>query len=116
MVNSYWKDQTFAALNILNDAAKEHDLSMIEISLRWIQHHSALKMRSEGGNDGKRTIHPSIIFSFRTISNPVLIPKRISGTILPNRYHHRCFLSFTTPTESGILCKRSTAVFRRYRM
>ncbi|KAG8859561.1 hypothetical protein FRB96_004445 [Tulasnella sp. 330] len=48
----YWKDQTFAALNVINDAAKTHELSMIEVALRWAQHHSALNMRTKGGNDG----------------------------------------------------------------
>lgn len=26
---------------------------MTELAIRWVQHHSALKMRSDGGNDGE---------------------------------------------------------------
>lgn len=33
-------------------AAEAEGLSLVEISLRWLVHHSVLKHRREGGNDG----------------------------------------------------------------
>jgi aflatoxin B1 aldehyde reductase len=48
----YFKDATFQALQIAEQAAQKHDLTLVEIALRWCIHHSALKTRIKGGNDG----------------------------------------------------------------
>ena len=47
----YFKDTTFDALRLIEPVAQRHDLTMIEIALRWCTHHSALKMQ-KGGHDG----------------------------------------------------------------
>jgi aflatoxin B1 aldehyde reductase len=39
----YWNDQHFEALNIIQAAADAHSLTMPEVALRWISHHSQLK-------------------------------------------------------------------------
>ncbi|CAE7208242.1 hypothetical protein CFE70_009108 [Pyrenophora teres f. teres 0-1] len=48
----YFKDATFQALRIAEDAAQRHDLTLLEVALRWCIHHSELKTRIKGGNDG----------------------------------------------------------------
>jgi aflatoxin B1 aldehyde reductase len=49
----YFKDAYFEALSIIEPVAKKLDLSLIEVALRWVTHHSALKVTPEsGGNDG----------------------------------------------------------------
>ena len=47
----YFKDSTFEALGELKEAADRHGISMIEVALRWLVHHSKLNMK-DGGNDG----------------------------------------------------------------
>ena len=46
----YFKDATFNALKLIEPVAQKHDLTMLEIALRWCTHHSALKMQ-HGGTD-----------------------------------------------------------------
>jgi aflatoxin B1 aldehyde reductase len=46
----YFRDSTFRALQLLEEATAKHGLSLIETALRWTVHHSALKV--VGGNDG----------------------------------------------------------------
>ncbi|KAL5606465.1 hypothetical protein BROUX41_002872 [Berkeleyomyces rouxiae] len=46
----YLKDSTFQALKLIEDAASKHNMSVIEVALRWVMHHSALKITN--GNDG----------------------------------------------------------------
>ncbi|KAF2271237.1 aflatoxin B1 aldehyde reductase member 2 [Westerdykella ornata] len=48
----YFKDSTFEALRLIEPVAEKHALSLVEIALRWCIHHSALKTRAKGGNDG----------------------------------------------------------------
>jgi aflatoxin B1 aldehyde reductase len=48
----YFKDATFEALKLLEAVAEKHSLTLLEIALRWTVHHSALKTRAKGGNDG----------------------------------------------------------------
>ncbi|KAH8884359.1 aflatoxin B1 aldehyde reductase member 3 [Thozetella sp. PMI_491] len=48
---TYFQDSTFEALQTLKNAAAEHGLSMIEVALRWLVHHSALNIK-DGGGDG----------------------------------------------------------------
>ncbi len=47
----YFKDATFDALRLIEGVAQKHNLTMLEIALRWCTHHSALKMQ-DGGRDG----------------------------------------------------------------
>ena len=47
----YFKDATFEALRLIEPVAQKHNLTLLEIALRWCVHHSALKM-SDGGRDG----------------------------------------------------------------
>lgn len=48
----YFKKGTFDALKIVEDAAQKHNLTLLEIALRWTVHHSELNTRVKGGNDG----------------------------------------------------------------
>ena len=51
----YFKDATFQALRMVEKAANEHGLTLIEIALRWCVHHSALRvggLPDSKGNDG----------------------------------------------------------------
>jgi aflatoxin B1 aldehyde reductase len=48
----YFKDATFKALQVIEEAASKANLTLLEIALRWCIHHSALKTRAKGGNDG----------------------------------------------------------------
>jgi aflatoxin B1 aldehyde reductase len=46
----YFRDTTFRALQIIEQAVEKAGLTMIETALRWVLHHSALKVKD--GNDG----------------------------------------------------------------
>ena len=46
----YFKDATFDALRIIEPVVKENGLTLIETALRWVVHHSELKVK--GGTDG----------------------------------------------------------------
>jgi aflatoxin B1 aldehyde reductase len=46
----YFKDETFKALQIVENAVDKHGLTLVETALRWCVHHSALKVKD--GNDG----------------------------------------------------------------
>lgn len=48
----YFKQSVLDALAIVEPVAKKHEIPLIEVALRWCVHHSKLKMRSDGGNDG----------------------------------------------------------------
>lgn len=48
----YFKKGTFDALKLVEDVAQKHSLTLLEIALRWTVHHSELKTRVKGGNDG----------------------------------------------------------------
>ncbi|OCK75605.1 aflatoxin B1 aldehyde reductase member 2 [Lepidopterella palustris CBS 459.81] len=48
----YFKDATFDALGVVESVAQKHNLTLLEIALRWCVHHSELKTRIKGGNDG----------------------------------------------------------------
>jgi len=39
----YWKDDYFKALELIRPLAEKHGLTLAEISLRWLTHHSLLK-------------------------------------------------------------------------
>jgi aflatoxin B1 aldehyde reductase len=47
----YFKDATFDALRLIEPVAQKHNLTLLEIALRWCVHHSSLKMK-DGGRDG----------------------------------------------------------------
>ena len=40
--NRYWNENAFAALELIREAAKPHQLTEVEIALRWTVHHSQL--------------------------------------------------------------------------
>lgn len=46
----YFTDATFEALRLIEPVAEKHNLTMLEIALRWCVHHSALKVKD--GGDG----------------------------------------------------------------
>lgn len=46
----YFKDNTFEALRIIEPVAQKHGLTLIETALRWVVHHSMLKIKD--GTDG----------------------------------------------------------------
>ncbi|KAL7930438.1 NADP-dependent oxidoreductase domain-containing protein [Trichoderma chlorosporum] len=48
----YFNESLFKALDILRQAAESYKLTMPEIALRWVVHHSDLKFAKDGGNDG----------------------------------------------------------------
>jgi aflatoxin B1 aldehyde reductase len=39
----YWNDSYFDALDILREAGDKHGLTVAEVSLRWLEHHSTMK-------------------------------------------------------------------------
>ncbi|KAG6824202.1 hypothetical protein H0H93_002443, partial [Arthromyces matolae] len=39
----YWNETYFRALDIVRKAAEAHNLTLPEVALRWISHHSLLK-------------------------------------------------------------------------
>ena len=47
----YFRDATFDALRLIEETAQKHNLTLLEIALRWCVHHSALKIKN-GGRDG----------------------------------------------------------------
>ncbi|KUI71481.1 Aflatoxin B1 aldehyde reductase member 2 [Cytospora mali] len=47
----YFKERIFEALKLIEEAATQHGITMVEIALRWIVHHSALKC-TNGAGDG----------------------------------------------------------------
>lgn len=48
--NRYYRDSTFRAMQTIEAATEKHGLTMIETALRWMVHHSALRIKD--GNDG----------------------------------------------------------------
>ena len=44
----YFKDATFDALRVIEPVVEKHGLTMAETALRWLHHHSALKMDGNG--------------------------------------------------------------------
>lgn len=46
----YFRESTFNAMKIIEEATEKHGLSVIETALRWCVHHSELKIKD--GNDG----------------------------------------------------------------
>lgn len=47
--NRYWRDEYFRALDLIQPVASLHSLTLAEIALRWIEHHSQLS-RERGDN------------------------------------------------------------------
>lgn len=47
----YFTPQHFEALEIISSAAQAHGVPLLEVALRWLVHHSALRMK-DGGRDG----------------------------------------------------------------
>lgn len=46
----YFQDSNFAAVELIRAASEKHRLTMIDVALRWLVHHSKLNILS--GNDG----------------------------------------------------------------
>lgn len=46
----YFRESTFKSMQVIEAAVAKHDLTMIETALRWMVHHS--KLRVKDGNDG----------------------------------------------------------------
>ncbi|XP_044715060.1 aldo/keto reductase family domain-containing protein [Hirsutella rhossiliensis] len=46
----YFRESTFKAIQLAEGAVEKHSLTMIEAALRWVVHHSELKIND--GNDG----------------------------------------------------------------
>ncbi|KAI9799775.1 MAG: hypothetical protein M1833_003894 [Piccolia ochrophora] len=46
----YFKDSTFDALRVIEPVVQKHNLTLLETALRWVTHHSQLKIKD--GNDG----------------------------------------------------------------
>ena len=47
----YFKDETFDALRLIEQAVQKHNLTLLETAFRWLVHHSDLNIK-DGGNDG----------------------------------------------------------------
>lgn len=47
---SYFKDPTFDALRLIEPVAQKHNLTLVEVAVRWIVHHSSLRIKN--GRDG----------------------------------------------------------------
>lgn len=48
----YFKQSTMDALALIEPVAREAGIPLIEVGLRWCAHHSKLRTRAKGGNDG----------------------------------------------------------------
>lgn len=48
----FLKRANMEALKIVEEATQKHNLTLLETAMRWVIHHSALKTRTKGGNDG----------------------------------------------------------------
>lgn len=46
----YFKDATFDALRLIEPVAQKHNVTLLEVALRWVVHHSALRIKN--GRDG----------------------------------------------------------------
>lgn len=46
----YFRDTTFEALEMIEKEAKKHNLTLVEVALRWVLHHSALNVAKDGGD------------------------------------------------------------------
>jgi aflatoxin B1 aldehyde reductase len=46
----YFKESNFQAVEIIRSTAEKHNLSMIEVALRWCVYHSALRTDGKGNN------------------------------------------------------------------
>ena len=46
--NRYFRDANFEALSLIEPVVEKHGLTLIETALRWVRHHSALKMDGDG--------------------------------------------------------------------
>ena len=44
----YFKDATFDALRLIEPVVQKHNLTLLEVALRWCTHHSALRMQDDG--------------------------------------------------------------------
>ncbi|KAJ6180956.1 hypothetical protein N7519_011417 [Penicillium mononematosum] len=51
LVPACHRDATFEALSIIEPVVEKHGLTLLETALRWVRHHSALRMEN-GGRDG----------------------------------------------------------------
>lgn len=47
----YFRDATFDALRLIEPVTQKHNLTLVEVALRWCAHHSALRLQN-GGRDG----------------------------------------------------------------
>jgi aflatoxin B1 aldehyde reductase len=45
----YFKDNYFDAIEIIRPVAEKHNLTMLEVSLRWMMHHSQLDYANGDG-------------------------------------------------------------------
>ncbi|EPE06526.1 aflatoxin b1 aldehyde reductase member 2 [Ophiostoma piceae UAMH 11346] len=46
----YWRNGTFTAVDMMRETSAKHGISMIEIALRWLVHHSQLDLTGTKGN------------------------------------------------------------------
>lgn len=46
----YFRDATFDALALIEKTAEKHQLTMLEIGLRWVMHHSKSNVAQDGGD------------------------------------------------------------------
>lgn len=44
----YFKDGTIAGAQMIREAAEQHGLAPLEVAMRWLVHHSKLRVRGDG--------------------------------------------------------------------
>ena len=47
----FLRNASLEALSVIEPVVTAHNLTLIDVGMRWLIHHSALRMRSEGGNE-----------------------------------------------------------------
>jgi len=47
--NRYFKDQFFAALDVIRPVAEKYNLTLVEVAFRWMMHHSMLDFKKGDG-------------------------------------------------------------------
>jgi aflatoxin B1 aldehyde reductase len=45
----YFKPEIFKCLELIEPVARKHGLTLLEVALRWVRHHSMLEMEDDGG-------------------------------------------------------------------
>ena len=108
----YFRDSMFEAIRLAREAADKHGLSLVEVGLRWLVHHSKLNIK-DGGNDGVVVGVSSLkqlVENLDALKNREPLPKdvldaldgacKIDKPYTPPYFHHE--LRYTYDTQEAL--------------